>query len=756
MGLIFNPNTRHVSPQYHVVYDDDFTSVVHQSAPTWPKLFEHLYQTSRDEPPDDPMDSFSSRQRKLEKQSPLTSDCPRQSDVSISEGVGLPAPPPSSSEGASFSPSDTNLTTMSPSEGGPVSVPVTRREGDEPQTTVPVEQTQSQVTTPRTRIGRRTVKPARYRVSALTSTGLLSCQLAQTADTVINRMGQFSLFSARFAHINSIHKLQDGTDNLVDPRILAASMADKDTMHYGQAMKAPDVADFIRAMEKEVKDLNDTGVWKLVKKTEMPKDAKLIRLIWSFKRKRNPLGQLIKHKARLCVHGGMQRKGIDYWHTYAPVVNWSTVKMVLLLTTLAGWHSRQIDYVLAFSQAPIDADVYCHLPAGFHIKDGNDDEYVIQLVKNLYGTKQAAANWFEMMKQGLEKQGFKSSKTDPCLFLRNDTIIVTYVDDCLIFSKDETSIDTLLDNLRKIFKLTDEGSDVNAFLGIKVEKGENGSITMTQPALINRILNDLSLQDGNCKLHDTPANVTLTKSTSGEDRNQSWNYRSIIGMMMFLASSTRPDILFAVHQCAKFNSCPKRIHEEAVKRIGRYLKRTADKGTILTPNGTNKLDCYVDADFAGGFDHEHAPDRASVLSRTGYSITFSGCPLLCVSKMQTKVALSTTEAEYIALSQSMRDLIPLRSILFELAKLMKVNPELPITHSTVFENNNGALELARAPKYRPRTKHIAIKYHHFRDHVKNKSIRVEAIHTKEQIADIFTKPLDKQQFEYLRNKLIGW
>ena len=87
---------------------------------------------------------------------------------------------------------------------------------------------------------------------------------------------------------------------------------------------------------------------------------------------------------------------------------------------------------------------------------------------------------------------------------------------------------------------------------------------------------------------------------------------------------------------------------------------------------------------------------------------------------------------------------------------MKVNPELRITHSTIFKDNNGALELTRAPKYRPRTKHIAIKYHHFRDHVKNKMIRIEAIHTKEQIADIFTKPLDKQQFEYLRNKLIGW
>ena len=128
-------------------------------------------------------------------------------------------------------------------------------------------------------------------------------------------------------------------------------------------------------------------VWRLKPKTEVPNNTRLIRLIWSFKCKRNPLGELLKHKARLCVHGGMQRKGIDYWHTYAPVVNWSTIRMVLILTQLAGWCSRQIDYVLAFSQAPIDTDVYCYLPAGFHVKGGDGTDFVLKFEKNLYGTK---------------------------------------------------------------------------------------------------------------------------------------------------------------------------------------------------------------------------------------------------------------------------------------------------------------------------------------------------------------------------------
>ena len=124
--------------------------------------------------------------------------------------------------------------------------------------------------------------------------------------------------------------------------------------------------------------------------------------------------------------------------------------------------------------------------------------------------------------------------------------------------------------------------------------------------------------------------------------------------------------------------------------------------------------------------------------------------------MQTEIALSTTEAEYIVLSQSMRDLIPLRGVLQELAKVLHISDKVPTTHSSVFEDNKGALELARESKYRPRTKYVSIKYHHFREHVKNKTIKVLAIDTKEQIVDIFTKLLEKASFEYLRYKLMGW
>ena len=194
-----------------------------------------------------------------------------------------------------------------------------------------------------------------------------------------------------------------------------------------------------------------------------------------------------------------------------------------MLSEQAGWYSRQIDYVLAFSQAPIDCDVFCHLPSGFHIEGNNRDEYVIQLVKNLYGTKQAAANWFEMLKAGLVKEGFHQSKIDPCLFLRQDAIIITYVDDCLIFMKEKDKIQELLNNLQKTFILTDEGEYVKAYLGLKVEKAKDGTITMSQPALINRILIMLSLDGDNVKMHDTPVNKILIRNDDEDPRKYDWN-----------------------------------------------------------------------------------------------------------------------------------------------------------------------------------------------------------------------------------------
>jgi hypothetical protein len=228
-------------------------------------------------------------------------------------------------------------------------------------------------------------------------------------------------------------------------------------------------------------------------------------------------------------------------------------------------------------------------------------------------------------------------------------------------------------------------------------------------------------------------------------------------MLTYLSTSTHPDIAFAVHQCAHFCTKPKRCHELAVGHIVHYLKGTKHCGYILRPSSEHRnLDCYVDADFAGLWSPSSSHDPISIKSKTGYVISFASCPVLWSSKLQTEIALSTTEAEYIAMSQASRDLIPMWDLLIEFSKATKLIVGDTLAHSTIFEDNKGCVDLASAPKLRPCTKHIALKYHHFRTHVANAFIKIQWIDSKNQLADIFTKPLLAPLFEYLCYHLLGW
>ena len=177
---------------------------------------------------------------------------------------------------------------------------------------------------------------------------------------------------------------------------------------------------------------------------------------------------------------------------------------------------------------------------------------------------------------------------------------------------------------------------------------------------------------------------------------------------------------------------------------------------ILKPDSSRGIECHVDASFAGDWDKSLSHIPSSVFSRTGYVILYMGCPIIWVSKLQTEIALSTTESEYIALSQAMRDVIPFMNITKELGDLYESPIPKPKMLCKLFEDNNGALILAKEYKFRPRTKHIALKYHHFRWHVKQGLVEILPIDTKEQLADQFTKALDEQTFKYLRYKLMGW
>ena len=189
--------------------------------------------------------------------------------------------------------------------------------------------------------------------------------------------------------------------------------------------------------------------------------------------------------------------------------------------------------------------------------------------------------------------------------------------------------------------------------------------------------------------------AALGKDVDGQPASRHVNYASVIVMLLYLGHG-RPDIAFAMHQCARYTFAPKQSHEDTLKRIGRYLKGTLDKGLILTPSHDLKIDCYPDADFAGLWNRDSRNDPHSVQSRTGYVICLSVCPVLWISKLQTEISLSTMEAEYVALSASCRDLFPLIDISKEICSALLVTPpESAQMHIKIHEDNLGTVILAK-------------------------------------------------------------
>ena len=251
----------------------------------------------------------------------------------------------------------------------------------------------------------------------------------------------------------------------------------------------------------------------------------------------------------------------------------------------------------------------------------------------------------------------------------------------------------------------------------------------------------------------------LDKDLEGKPRKLSWKYRTAVGMLTYLQGNSRPEISMAVHQTARFCNDPKLSHEKAIMRIGRYLLHTKDKGIIYEVDRSKGLECYVDADHAGGWSQASSDDAETVMSRTGFVIMYANCPILWRSSLQTEIALSTAEAEYIALSSALREVIPLMTMFEEINKTFPLMIDAPNFICKIHEDNQSCIRMAMSEKFTPRTKHIALKYHHFRSFLHKESgpkIQIQYCRTEDQKADILTKPLTNELFFRLRYMLSGW
>jgi hypothetical protein len=327
-------------------------------------------------------------------------------------------------------------------------------------------------------------------------------------------------------------------------------------------------------------------------------------------------------------------------------------------------------------------------------------------------------------------------------------------------------IQSVIDGLkRKGIAIRREGT-AEGFLGVDIERSESKEgkqqIIFRQKGLTSRIITALGLDSSLSTRLSTPAEVgPLPKDVNGTPAAGNFNYSAVVGMLLYLSGHSRPDIAFAVHQVARYTFKPTRRHELALVRIGRYLKGTKDEGLIMCPSLEPSVECFPDADFAGLYGHEDSQDPHCARSRTGYVILAFGCPVVWRSNLQSEIALSTMEAEYIAFSTACKDLIPVVGIIRELSKTVGLNDGFVANlHIKIHEDNVGALTLAKMEPGRmtPRSKHYAIKYHWFREFISKpeNKVTVVKVDSKNQLGDIFTKGLSAPTFEYLRRLLMGW
>ena len=255
----------------------------------------------------------------------------------------------------------------------------------------------------------------------------------------------------------------------------------------------------------EVEGHNKEQYWEVIRRSEVT--TLIIKSIWSFKRKRNPSGQIIKHKARIYAYRGMQRWGEGYYKTYTPVVNWLSIRFLLTILMALDLDTRSIDFTIAYPQVDLKTAVFMNIPFSFKVEgEANTDQFCLKLLTNWYRLRDRELNWFDCIKIGLLDHEFKQSDIDPYLFTKGKIIIVVYIDDVIIASKGSRHIENLLHSLKyktdvnsgvrklelKKFDFTDD-RDIKTFLGVNIDKTDPTSMHISQPHLIARTLDTVGL-----------------------------------------------------------------------------------------------------------------------------------------------------------------------------------------------------------------------------------------------------------------------
>lgn len=488
------------------------------------------------------------------------------------------------------------------------------------------------------------------------------------------------------------------------------------------------------AMQLEMDAVEQNRTWELA---DLPRGHRAITLKWVFKLKRDGAGAIIKHKARLVARGFLQQEGVDFDDAFAPVARMESVRLLLALAAQEGWRVHHMDVKSAFLNGDLKEEVYVHQPPGFAIP--GQEGKVLRLRKALYGLRQAPRAWNAKLDSTLKKMGFEQSPHEAAVYRRgsggNALLVGVYVDDLVITGIKDAEVAAFKEDMKATFQMSDLGL-LSFYLGIEVHQDHSG-IALRQSAYAKRIVELAGLTDCHPALTPMEERLKLSRDSTTEEVDAT-QYRRLVGSLRYLAH-TRPDLAFSVGYVSRFMERPTSEHQQAVKRIVRYVAGTLDHG-LHYPR------CPGAAHFVGYSDSDHAGDIDTSKSTSGILFFLGKCLVSWQSVKQQVVALSSCEAEYIAASTACTQALWLARLLGDLLVRDTRTVQLLV-------DSKSALALAKNPVFHERSKHIRLRYHFIRSCLEEGSIEASYINTTDQLADLLTKPLGRIKFLELCSRI---
>ncbi|GJY03944.1 putative ribonuclease H-like domain-containing protein [Tanacetum coccineum] len=502
-------------------------------------------------------------------------------------------------------------------------------------------------------------------------------------------------------------------------------LSQEEPKRISQALRDPA---WVEAMQEELLQFKLQKVWILV---DLPKGHRAIGTKWVYRNKKDERGIVIRNKARLVAQGHTQEEGIDYDEVFAPVARIEAIRIFLAYASYMGFMVYQMDVKSAFLYGQIEEEVYVCQPPGF--EDPDHPNKVYKVVKALYGLHQAPRAWYDTLATYLLSNGFQRGQIDQTLFIKRHKghilLVQIYVDDIIFGSTKKELCDEFEKLMKDKFQMSSMG-ELTFFLGLQVQQKKNG-IFISQDKYVHEILKKFNYSDVKSASTPTDLEKPLVQDGDAADVDEHL-YRSMIGSLMYLTAS-RPDIMFAVCACARFQVSPKSSHLLAVKRIFRYLKGKPSLGLWYSKDSPLELVAYTDSDYAGA-----TQDRKS---------TTGGCQFLgnrLISwqcKKQTVVATSTTEAEYVAAASCCGQVLWIQNQLLDYG--------YNFMDTVIYIDNTSTICIIENPVQHSKTKHIEIRHHFIRDCNAKKLIQMAKIDTQHNVADLLTKGFDAGRFQYL-------